>query len=420
MLQNPIKLRMYPNYPPYPWQSELHTYITEYLANKPDYPMFVTLKASRQLYGKTDAALRELLRFTLTLPGSVNAYVSPALGLAHKNYQKIYDNFGPFIKKHDGTRLMLKFSNGSEMWFFSAGQDQNLRGMTVSGILIIDEAREISDLVYTELLKPWVAVKNALTLIISTPEYQSQGFFATNYDLGLTDDPMYKTFDWCEQYPPDESDPRLIDAKKTCTRQVYNTEWLGMWRTMEGATFQFDKCLYDGNDKEIDYIYAGIDFGMGVGKDYTVLTLLNQDLEQITIHRWNDVTFVDQVKKIAEILTPLRNKIRHIAADGTTIGKAYQDMFKQYELPITWISFTNQNKRKMIENLQIAFEKETIKILNDRAQITELQFFEVGKSPTGQTTYNAKRGYTDDIITALYLALEAHTKTQNRYNIIIV
>ena len=134
------QINLYGGVKMYKWQKELHQYIDKYLETKPDDCKIITVKASRQIYGKSAAAKAELLRFSLYKPKTVNAYVSPTLKLAKKMYDEIVRDAEDLIDKKNSIEMYIQFKNKSQIKFFSAEQREALRGHTVTGIMIIDEA----------------------------------------------------------------------------------------------------------------------------------------------------------------------------------------------------------------------------------------------------------------------------------------
>ena len=77
--------------------------------------------------------------------------------------------------------------NGSTIFFKSAEQKDGLRGYTVTGIYVVDEAAFISDEVFFETLA-WVNVSQAPVVLCSTPKHKT-GFFFKYYMLGLSNEP---------------------------------------------------------------------------------------------------------------------------------------------------------------------------------------------------------------------------------------
>jgi hypothetical protein len=113
-----------------------------------------TIKAKRQV-GKSLLAENELLRFAINYPGTVNCIVEPTLGQSRKVFKEIVNATidSDIIKRKNETLLELEFTNNSSILFRSGEQMDSLRGFSVSGLLVLDEAAYLKDEVF-EIIKP--------------------------------------------------------------------------------------------------------------------------------------------------------------------------------------------------------------------------------------------------------------------------
>lgn len=415
-----MTVNLYGGVTPYQWQKETHDYITAYISEERKYQKIITIKAARQVYGKSALAKAELLRFSLQKKDSLNAYVAPTLKLAKKMYDEILKCCSVLIESKNSIDMKITFITGSAIRFFSAEQRDNLRGFNVNGVLIIDEAAFITDDVYYELLSPWTVVAGALTIIISTPKFR-QGFFYELLQKGLGDSQLYKSFDWTSDHPPVMNE-FLEQQKKLIPAQKFKSEYLGLFLDAEGSVFgDFSQCIIHYKPS-FQSLYFGLDFGTGSGKDDTVLTALNENREQVLIWRCNDKPPTEQVEIICGILLQYRQNIKKVVAEQNSIGKVYLDMFRNRlsgQITITPFNTTNESKRKLVEDLQVEIQNNTIKILNDTEQSQQLSFYEATvNSTTNKVSYNAPSGYNDDMVIALMLALEATKRKGFTYSFI--
>ena len=147
----------------------------------------VVLCYSRQC-GKSVLAEVLLIEY-LCKSNTFNAYISPTFQLGRKVYgeiTKLLENTG-IIKKANATTLTIETVFGSTLQFFSAEAYTAIRGTTVSGVLIIDEAAYIQDILpngehfWGNVVMPITKARKPLIVLISTP-CGKQGFF---YDFYL-------------------------------------------------------------------------------------------------------------------------------------------------------------------------------------------------------------------------------------------
>ena len=71
---------------------------------------------------------------------------------------------------------------------------------------------------------------------------------------------------------------------------------------------------------------------------------------------------------------------------------------------MTAFQTTAASKRKLIDDLVVAFESETISIYHDDHLINELESFAIEKTPAGNIRYGAPAGLHDDMVMSLAIA----------------
>lgn len=415
-------------YKPRDYQKIVHDAITKhmetYKKGTEDFQKVFVIKSPRQI-GKTLLVENELLRFALMFQGSMNSYLSPTYSLGKDIFDELCNAANQVIKRHNKVDLIIEFINGSKIQFFSAEQRDTLRGRTVTGLLVIDEASKIPDNIYYELVNVWTDAHKAVTIIISTPKFK-RGFF---YDLYLDGLSKGLTFDLSGyDFSEVRSEAKMEELRKITPEKIYKSEYLGLFLDLGDSLFKnMDTCTID-SVTDYNELYLGLDFGTGSGKDFTVLTALNENGEQVFIHSWNDLSPVEQIEKINEILLPLKSKIKGFVAEQNSIGKIYISMLDVLGVQLTPFNTTNESKRKLVEGLQVAFEQNKIKILNDLTQLNQLSMYEAKiNTITNSVSYNAPSGQHDDIVIALMLAYHGYsgagcgsfyvptTKSKHRY-----
>jgi len=77
---------------------------------------------------------------------------------------------------------------------------------------------------------------------------------------------------------------------------------------------------------------------------------------------------------------------------------------QEMNVPVQPFTTTNATKAQIIQALELAFERETIQILDDELLINELMAYQIEKLPSGLIRYNAPDGMHDDTVIALALA----------------
>lgn len=433
------KVKIYGKFAPYPWQKETHDYITDYLGHTKKVAETIVIKASRQMYGKSAFCRAELIRFALSEKGSENAYVSPKLKLARKMFRQLKKGLKDFVISYNSVDLIMELANGSVIQCHSEQQGEALRGFTVTGLLIIDEASSFKDDTYYELIAPWTTVHKALTIIVSTPKYK-MGFFFDNYLDGLDEsNPYYKTFDWIRKYHV-EIPPEELAKKAKMPIGKWKSEYLGLFLDAEGAVFgDFSDCLIELQKYKYEEMYLGLDFGTGCGEDYTVLTGFDEFGNQRFIWAVNDLTPNMQVRMIKKIIQTFEikysesnaltkkefiysySKIKAFYAEKNSIGAIYIKYLESANVVCQPFTMDNKKKRKLVEQMQVAIQNKAVGLLKDQEQTQQLSFFKskVDKA-TGKVTYGAPDGFHDDYIIAVLLAYHGYIQAKfgGQYNVV--
>ena len=263
------------------------------------------IKSPRQR-GKTAFCGVELISMALKHPGCTSYVFEPTLSLARKVFKSIEKSLLPtgMLVIDNSQLLELGLSNGSTISFRST--EQTSRGLTVTGLLVLDECAYLDEEIIYELL-PLVNANKAPIIITSTP-FIKEGYYWNMWSLGLTDkNKLVKSFDW-NGYPDSE---RFITPeqkalyKATMSPQKYRTEIDGEFLEDGGLLFVgMDDCVLV-EEAEINDLFIGIDFASGKGGDFTVLTALNKFGNQVILERTNNLAPMAQVDWLAGIINRL-------------------------------------------------------------------------------------------------------------------
>lgn len=398
-----------------PWQED----VWNALENSRGSGKVFIVKAKRQV-GKSILAAIELIKFAIEKP-SINIIIEPTLTQSRRVFKDIQRWIEPsnLVETFNTSLLEIKFKNGSEIIFKSAEQRDRLRGYTVTGLLVIDEAAFITDDVI-DIVFPWVDANNAPVLLISTPLFKS-GRFYTLYITGLDDKTgKSKSFDWASydtsRFLPND---KLEYYRKTVSPIKFTSEYLGQFIVEGSYVFKnIINCISTPIDTKP--VYCGIDWGTGQNGDYTAVISLNNALEVVKVLKVNNLAPTDQVNNIADYINN-NNTLKTVVVEKNSIGSVFYDMLKRQlnrKSILSTFTTTNDSKREIIEDLAGAFEKQKVTILNDEELISELQHYAVEKTRTGKVTYNGIFGYNDDLVIAFSLAFYSAKKKSN-YKIIL-
>ena len=370
---------------------------------------------SRRQVGKSLTACVALIKFSLENKGT-SVILSPTLSQSRKMFRdicKMMEGSGIIIGANK-TTLEIEWINGSIIYCKSGEQGDALRGLTVSNLMVIDEAAFLSDSVL-ETVQPITDVHNAPTLMISTPLFRSGKF----YEEYINENNI--SFNWSEGYDLTKflSPEKLEEYRKMYSELKFKSEYLGQFLDDGGMVFtDFAKCIRK-IDKNSAPIYAGIDFSAfnNDKNDVTVLTCLNEAKEVCTIFTYKFKP-VEQIEYLSSFINN-NTTLKKVYCERNGVGDVYFDMLKRKvhrkEILVPWTT-TNDSKRKIIDQLCTAFSQQEIAIPNDAELVKQLSHFAVTKTPTGKITYGGVLAH-DDYVMSLAICLEASKSNNKTYNL---
>ena len=344
----------------------------------------VVANVSRQ-QGKSYLA-RYLAVFWALQNPCIIAYITPTLKLA-KKFFKDFHLPPEIIKSYNGSEYFIEFVNGSQLWFYSSEQADKIRGITLD-YLILDEIAFYKDgeYLYYGVLQPTLKVRGKKTLIISTPNGKDNIFYK-----------LYNSYPSITKTIYDDSYCKDIEAIKRNTPEIiFKQEYLCQFLDNTGTFFQgFKEQEFTFDTTEV---YFGLDLS-SVGKDETILTLINKKLQviQYVVKGTLDAKY----NQIADIINKYDAKGY---AEQNSIGEPMiNEIVKLLNKPSNLRKWLTNNKSKTTIISKLAIKLPSI-IYNDKELTKQLNQFQYKILPTGTMTF---QGLKDDRVMSLAIALQA-------------
>lgn len=415
-------------YKPYEHQKAVHRLMQSAYRSGNIY----VVKAKRQV-GKTTMAENILLEFGINHSNTLNCLVEPTLDQSRRVYKEIVKavEHTPILKRKNDSLLEIEFANGSSILFKSAEQRDNLRGFTITGILVIDECAYIQDDVY-DILQPTTDVHSAPILMISTPKLK-QGFYYRYYNAGIEGANKhiisidFNEFDTSMML----SAEKLEQYRQMMPKSQFTTEYLGEFLDTDSVLFNNIKGCIGVPAKDYKDLYVGIDWGSGAGGDFTSVCAFNEHRQMVFIDYFNDKSTIEQARYLSTMFSAYKGKIRRIVAESNSIGTPMIELLRDtlskggngdLTRRITPFVTSNGEKVRLVNQMQVALEQGNITILDDKGLISQLSAYEATYNPrTNNVSYNAPQGSHDDNCISTMLALDAieMTKRTGKYSISI-
>ncbi len=181
----------------------------------------VILCCHRQ-YGKSSIASLLCFHQALFHDRSLCLLVSPSLRQSSENFRKVsdaLDYLSPKPELAEDNKLTLQFSNGSRI-ISLPGTQKTVRGFTAPDTIIIDEASEAADELFTALFPMLTSNPKGRLIIASTPK-GCRGFFHRLWTEGGSE--------WLKIEKKASENPRLSpaileEARRTLPEWEYRQE----------------------------------------------------------------------------------------------------------------------------------------------------------------------------------------------------
>ena len=243
--------------------------------SNPDGTRFTVACMGRR-WGKSHSCAKEI-EVMLTQPNKMIWNVAPNYNTSEKIFRLVYEDL--VIKKkfkpsmYSAREQILKFEWSEGVSEFRGKSAEHPTGLIGEGcdLVVVDEASKIPNFkrIWEMYLRPTLSDKKSRAIFISTPDGFSNHFYEL-YQLGSNkknnnwfslNSPSY---DNAYSFPLGKSDPDLIEARNTLSKEVYRQEYEAKFTSLSGAVYgDFDRELNSG-DYEYDPhlpVHLGIDFG---------------------------------------------------------------------------------------------------------------------------------------------------------------
>lgn len=376
------------------------------------YPHSIHVCKSKRQVGKSVACEMLILKVAVDKPKSFSMYLSPTLKQSRKVFKEVknaIEGSSVFFKANEALfEIILR--NGSVIQFVSAEQKDNLRGYTISGMLVVDEAAFISDEIF-DLILPTTDVHQAPILIVSTPLFRS-GFFYDFYTDGLDAyNENVHSYDWAKYDMSDILSPeRLEFYRQRLPKDKFTNEYLGLFTDLGTGIFGNVSDILNDNPRKDLKLFMGVDWGTGTDNDETSITIFNSEKEMVYIESFNDKDETETIQRIIEILQEY--KPLKVTVELNSIGRIFYGLLQKkinechIQTHLRGFNTSNDSKRRLVENFQVAIQNKDCTLLNNEKLLNQMSQFESKLTSTGKVTYAASKSNRDDMIMSTLLAYD--------------
>jgi len=406
----PVKIKPYN---PHIHQLHIHQYLDSAKSK------FHILVCSRR-FGKSMLALNQSIKWALSKPKQKVAYITASLRLCRKFFKEINEQFqgelrSIVIADSNKTELLITFANGSELQFFTFENPSKLRGFGFN-YAIVDEAQDLEKESFFADVEPTFGNNIAKqVLILGTPN-STDSWFYDFYERGMSEkdeDVNYKSFHYTIWDIPEYlmGYTSKLDKQKNYPKDIFKMEWeaefvdglISVFKNYLECTINAESIPYDPSDT----YFGGLDVGRS---DYTVFTIMNRKFEMVYQLRVNQLDYYPMATMVINALK--KYKVKRTVIEMNNAGTPFLEILKekikneniQYHRFEEFVTL-NDTKRDLIEDLIVAFQNKSIKILNLKPLLKELGKFVLSFSPkTKARIYKGIGNSHDDTVMSLAFA----------------
>lgn len=314
------------------------------------------------------------------------------------------------------SRMEASIGRGAIL-FRSLDNPDNARSKTAGGI-VLDEAGDLANSAWSEVLRPMLMDTNGWLLAGGTPKGRnwfwrectaaargddpdSVFFHAPTVGAAIVDGQLVR-----QPHPLENPAIPWSEIEKlfrSMPERSFRQEILAEFIEDGGEVFRGVRSLVRSLEGHAGPYVAGIDWGRE--HDYTVVTVIDAPTRQVVAcERWTGIPYAAQVDRLIALFERLPCEI--IVAEANSMGgPIVERLFYEHELPIRPWQTTHQSKAKMIDALALACERRAVGLPELPWLIAELEAYAVRKtSLVGLPTYGAPDGMHDDGVISLALA----------------
>lgn len=379
-------------------------------------------------WGKTAATAADIVFRLLQGSPERTLLVAPTGGQVMLLFDRVIDMLDRLRRAvlHQSERLIIRRSpflrleyEGSIVTARSGHRPASLRG-DEADYLVVDEAAYVSERLVEETLMPMLATTAGRVTMLSTPNGYNH-FYRWFMRGG-------KTGIWSRRAPSAENPfvnrTFLAEQKEYLPDSTYAVEYEAEFRDAQGQVFPeahlTRAAAHPRPERPIGPFSIGIDWGET--HDSTVVTVLTGTSEFAylwDIHWFTRLPYDQQLLEIGPILS--RYPHACIRCDATGVGRGPSDRLLAFAptITVTEVLFTPKSKPEMVQALRNKLERDQIGLGNNPRLVEEMRRLMAYVGPSGNLRYEAQRGYHDDAVMSLALAIGGLTSGHPRIHHIV-
>lgn len=291
------------------------------------------LLCSGRRFGKTYLCITRLLNWALEKPESLNWYVTANYRMAKQIAWRQLKDMAPrdLVVKQNESDLSLEFINGAQIALRGADNEDSLRGVSLSS-LVVDEAAYVKKSAWEMVLRPALSDQGGPAWFITTPA--GLNWFHDLWEQAK-DQTDWRTFSFTTLEGGNVPEAEVEAAKRTLDERTFRQEYLASFETLSGRVypgFTDENISNDASDTG-GAIYWGTDFNVSI-----MAGVLGSRVGD-TLHIWDELAVqqsnTDEVCAMLKQRFPDRKIIAYPDPTGSarktsSAGKTDHDIIRRF------------------------------------------------------------------------------------------
>lgn len=222
------------------------------------------LLCSGRRFGKTYLCITRLICWAMEKPGSLCWYVTANYRMAKQIAWRQLKAMAPeeLVVKRNESDLSIEFANGSLIALRGADNEDSLRGVSLSA-LVIDEAAYVKQTAWEMVLRPALSDQNGPAWFITTPA--GLNWFHDLWEQAQ-EQADWDTFSFTTIQGGNVSAEEIEAARNTLDERTFRQEYLASFETLSGRVYPgFDDENISEDVRDTGGpIYWGTDFNVSI------------------------------------------------------------------------------------------------------------------------------------------------------------
>lgn len=337
---------------------------------------------------------------TTAIAGYPVGWGAPTYKMLLDDWKTLSDVLTPVTVRRNEQEKQLAVVNGGSIDFWSLDNADSIRGRKYKRF-IVNEAAFVPNLmdIFNLVIRPTLIDYVGEADFAGTPKGMNS-FWQLYNQMGAE----WQRWQMSSYENPHIERSELDSLRATMLERAFMQEIMAEFLEDGGGVFRnvAAACVLARAEpvKGRQYV-IGADWGRS--NDATVFSVIDAETKgQVALDRMTDTNYASQRLRLAELSRRYNRAM--VIAETNSMGQPNIEALQNMDVPVNGFTTTNATKAKAIQALELAFERNEIKLLVDQTQTAELMAYQSEKLPSGLIRYGAPEGMHDDTVMALALA----------------